>query len=315
MSTATKAPLVVTPGEVSRLAQSTKVAFLDASWHMPNSPRNAAKEFLEKHIAGAQFFDLDAVASSDKLGLKHMMPTGDIFVSALRSLGISPDTHVILYDTVGVFSSPRALFTFRSLGYSQSSVLDGGLIRWEQEGLAVADGQPAEITSRSEYPTPALQEDSIQSYEQIVENSQKDPAQDINARITLDARPRERFLGIDPEPRSGLSSGHMPHSYSLPFSAFLRTNTVVGAKKTYTTLLPPDEVRITLEKALGQTTAQEIIDGKRKATTTCGSGMTAAVLWLGLKTINESISVSLYDESWTGYAMRPQSKIIKERES
>lgn len=84
MSTATKAPLVVTPSEVSRLAQSTKVAFLDASWHMPNSPRNAAKEFLEKHIAGAHFFDLDAVASSDKLGLKHMIPTGDIFVSALR---------------------------------------------------------------------------------------------------------------------------------------------------------------------------------------------------------------------------------------
>ncbi|KZV77623.1 thiosulfate sulfurtransferase [Peniophora sp. CONT] len=307
-----RTPLVLSPNEVSQLAQSSKVAFLDASWHMPNSPRNAAKEFTEKHITGARFFDLDAVASSHELGLKHMMPSGQVFASALQSLGITPDTHVVLYDTVGVFSSPRALFTFRSLGHTKSSILNGGLIRWEEEGLEVDGGEPAEITATSEYPAPTLQENSIQSYEQIVENSKADPAQDADASLVLDARPRGRFLGTDPEPRPGISSGHMPHALSLPFNAFVKANTIFGSDKSYTTLLSPEEIRGVLEKTFGQSGAQEIMEGKRKITTTCGSGMTAAVLWLGLKTVNEGIPISLYDESWTGYAMREKSKIIKE---
>ncbi len=105
-----------------------------------------------------------------------------------------------------------------------------------------------------------------------------------------------RYTGSDPEPRPGLSSGHMPHSFSLPFNAFLQTNTIPHSPRTFTTFLRPSELRQKLEDAVGTEYAQLIIEGKRGVTTTCGSGMTAGVLWLGLKLIEESTSVALYDE-------------------
>jgi thiosulfate/3-mercaptopyruvate sulfurtransferase len=105
-----------------------------------------------------------------------------------------------------------------------------------------------------------------------------------------------RFIGLDPEPRVGLSSGHIPHSFSLPFNAFLQTNPTPNSEKTFTTFLSPNELRRKLVGAVGTEYARLILEGKRGVTTTCGSGMTAGVLWLGLKLINESTSVSLYDE-------------------
>lgn len=130
----------------------------------------------------------------------------------------------------------------------------------------------------------------VAGYEQIVENSKMEPAQETDARLVLDARSRgrcvdddpmsslgigahvlySRFLGTDPEPRPGLSSGHMPYSLSLPFSAFLKTNTISGSDKTYTTLLPPEEIRFVIEENLGRSIAQQILEGKRKITATCG---------------------------------------------
>jgi thiosulfate/3-mercaptopyruvate sulfurtransferase len=105
-----------------------------------------------------------------------------------------------------------------------------------------------------------------------------------------------RFIGLDPEPRVGLSSGHIPHSFSLPFNAFLQTNPIPNSEKTFTTFLSPNELRRKLVGAVGTEYARLILEGKRGVTATCGSGMTAGVLWLGLKLINESTSVSLYDE-------------------
>ena len=139
------------------------------------------------------------------------------------------------------------------------------------------------------------------------------------------------YLGTDPEPRASLSSGHIPRSFSLPFNHFLRTNTVPGSGASYTTYLSPSELRQKLVDSIGEANAQAIIEGKRSVITTCGSGMTAGVIWLGLKLINEFSSVSLYDEvrclyssfmsvrltsfiicqSWTGYASRKESKIDK----
>jgi len=127
----------------------------------------------------------------------------------------------------------------------------------------------------------------------------------------LDARSHGRYTGSDPEPRPGLSSGHIPHSFSLPFNAFLQTNTVPNSGKIFTTFLPPNELRRKLADAVGAEYAQLIVQGQRSVTTTCGSGMTAGILWLGLKLVEESTPVALYDESWAGYASRPQSKIDK----
>ncbi|KAA1468594.1 thiosulfate sulfurtransferase [Dentipellis sp. KUC8613] len=306
----TKAPLLVTPQELSQLARSTDVAILDASWHMPNSPRNAQNEFAATRIPGARFFDLDQVASPNELGLKHMMPSPQIFSEALAKLGIRPSSHVVLYDSQGIFSSPRALFTFRALGHENSSVLNGGLPRWQTEGLPTDSGPLADV-EKSTYPLPTLNDDAVRSYSQVVDNSAHDLSAQPIAELVLDARSRGRYTGEDPEPRPGLSSGHIPNSFSLPFNVFLAANTVPNSTAKYTTFLPPDELRKALVDAVGPEYAQQILEGKRKVISSCGSGMTAGVLWLGLKIISESTKVAIYDESWTGYASRAESKIDK----
>jgi len=227
------------------------------------------------------------------------------------SFSLNPvgEINIHRYDTHGVFSAPRALFMFRSFGHEQSSVLDGGLPRWEFEGLPTESGPVAEIP-RTEYPAPTLASENIRNYEQMVSNAAKELSDPL-AEIVLDARAHGRYTGADPEPR-GLPSGHMPHSLSLPFNAFLQNNSVhhhSGA--TFTTYLPPKELQRKLEDAVGTEYTRLILEGQRRVTTTCGSGMTAGILWLGLKLINETTPVALYDESWMGYASRPQSKIDK----
>jgi thiosulfate/3-mercaptopyruvate sulfurtransferase len=144
----------------------------------------------------------------------------------------------------------------------------------------------------------------------MVSNAAKELSDPL-AEIVLDARAHGRYTGADPEPR-GLPSGHMPHSFSLPFSAFLQKNSGHHSGATFSTFLPPRELHRKLEDAVGTENAGLILDGQRRVTTTCGSGMTAGILWLGLKLINETTPVALYDESWMGYASRPQSKIDKD---
>lgn len=144
----------------------------------------------------------------------------------------------------------------------------------------------------------------------MVANSLQDPASDLAVELVLDARSRGRFLGTDPEPRPGLSSGHIPHSFSLPFNTFLETHTVPNSSTQYTTFLSEPKLRQALIDAIGAEQAELVITGKRSITTSCGSGMTAGVLWLGLKLLGAA-DVALYDESWTGYASRAESRIEK----
>ncbi|KAI9460256.1 Rhodanese-like domain-containing protein [Lactarius psammicola] len=304
-----KAPLLVSPRALQELRSSTNadVKILDASWSMPNVPRNPSKEFVEKHIPGARYLDLDEVATPSELGLKHMMPSAQVFSEALENFGITPTSHVVLYDSQGVFSAPRALFMFRSFGHNNSSVLDGGLPGWETEGLPTETGH-AEKTFKSSYPVPDFASKNVRSYEQMTSNAGKQLSDPL-AEIVLDARSLGRYTGSEPEPRPGLPSGHIPNSFSLPFGAFLQTNTIPRSDKTFTTFLAPNDLRRKLVEAVGTEHAQLILEGKRGVSTTCGSGMTAGILWLGLKLIEESAVISLYDESWTGYALRPESRI------
>ncbi|KAF5377553.1 hypothetical protein D9615_005200 [Tricholomella constricta] len=302
------APFLLTPQQVHTLIEKEKVSLLDVSWFMPNSPRQPRQEFISKRIPGAQFLDLDDVASIHELGLKHMMPQQRAFADACEKFGIKTDSHVVIYDTHGIFSSPRALFMFRSFGHHRSSVLDGGLPAWLAEGLPMESGSPSPVQT-TEYPTPTIQTKSLRSYEQIVANSTLDPSVNPNADLVLDARPRRRYLGTDPEPRPGLSSGHIPHSLSLPFNVFLRQNLGLDGT-TFTTFLPQADIRRVLEDAVGPERAELITNGVLSVTTSCGSGMTAGILWLGLKLLGVE-KISLYDESWTGYAMRPTSRIEK----
>ncbi|KAH7921144.1 Rhodanese-like protein [Leucogyrophana mollusca] len=309
------APLLLSPSDLRGLLPSRgdstpdTVRILDASWVMPNSPRRPHEEFQKKRISGASFLDLDDVASPHELGLKHMMPTEEVFAHACEKFGISPSSHVVIYDSHGVFSSPRALFMFRAFGHTNSSILDGGLPRWEAEGFPVEAEPPVDARSSS-YPTPVFDKETIRSYEQVVSNSSPDPLSDPVIELVVDARSHGRYLGTDPEPRPGMSSGHIPHSFSLPFNKFLRTHTAPNSLTQYTTFLPVPELRQALVDAVGTEQADLVIQGKRSITTSCGSGMTAGILWLGLKLL-EAPRVALYDESWTGYASRASSKIEK----
>ncbi|KAF8845407.1 Rhodanese-like protein [Paxillus ammoniavirescens] len=310
MSTTVATPYLLSPSQLrDEISSGDGVSVLDASWFMPNSPRKPLQEFQEKRIPGAQFLDLDEVASPHELGLKHMMPSERVFADACERLGIEPNSHVVIYDTHGVFSSPRALFMFRAFGHQKSSILDGGLPRWEAEGFASVGTPPIEGKG-STYPTPVLNRGTVRSYEQVVANSLPDPAKEPSVELVVDARSRGRFQGTDPEPRPGLSSGHIPHSFSLPFNTFLRAHTISNASTQYTTFLPELELRQALVHAIGADQAELVITGKRSITTSCGSGMTAGVLWLGLKLLGAP-DVALYDESWTGYATRAESRIEK----
>ncbi|KAI0762772.1 Rhodanese-like protein [Fomes fomentarius] len=316
-----KCPLVITPAQLHNLKASSSdsdLVVVDASWHMPNSTRNAAKEYRALRIPSARGLDIDAVASSHPLGLSHMLPDPKVFAEACSNLGISPNTHVVFYDTHGVFSSPRALYMFRAFGHERSSVLDGGLPAWYAHGGQTESGDPPEVTP-AQYPSSSLKQDVVKDYNQMSSNLQFDPAKDPKAFYVLDARSRGRFLGTDPEPRAGLSSGHMPHSISLPFNVFLETHEIpadLAAKvadklpTTYTRLRPTRSILSALLETLGIDRAKEVLEDQRQVVTSCGSGMTAGVLWLGLKLLGVE-RVALYDESWTGYAMRPSSKIVK----
>jgi len=170
--------LLVDPGQCIDLRNTEKdVVFLDASWFMPNSPRNGQAEYLKERIPGAQFLDLDEVASPHPLGLKHMMPDPQAFAKAcgknVRDVawkvtyililqgqyGITHSTHVVIYDTHGIFSSPRALFMFRAFGHDRSSVLNGGLPRWKDEGLKIETGKPQQHSTM--YSIPNFDQQSI----------------------------------------------------------------------------------------------------------------------------------------------------------
>ncbi|KAJ8508080.1 hypothetical protein ONZ45_g9606 [Pleurotus djamor] len=290
MSTSAAAPYLLAPQEAKQLLSLNQVKLLDATWFMPNLPRKARDEFVKQRVPGSQFLDLDEVASPNELGLKHMMPSASVFAQACEAFGITPSSHVIIYDGHGVFSAPRALFMFRSFGHMNSSIINGGLPRWKAEGLPTEGGQPIP-PAQSTYPVPSLDSSVVQSYEQMVANSQ---SSSTDAAFVLDARSHERYLGTAPEPRPGLSSGHIPGSHSLPFTLFLQKHKAPSGDE-YTTLLPAPELRRALVEAVGLTAAEQIIEGRKPVITSCGSGMTAGVLWLGLQILGVK-NVKLYDE-------------------
>ncbi|OCF37254.1 thiosulfate/3-mercaptopyruvate sulfurtransferase [Kwoniella heveanensis BCC8398] len=317
-SVARRVPLLISPKEYKELPRATTLP-LDVSWHMPNSPRSAIAEYLSgPRMPGAKRFDLDEVADlaleSNPHGLGHMLPTKEVFIEAARKLGIQDDTHVVLYDTIGIFSSPRAAYTFKTFGHDKVSVLNGGLPRWIAEGGEVETGEVQQSGAiESEYKGgQGPKRDWVRSYEQIVENSEKNPS-DTSFEVVLDHRPLARFTGEAPEPRPGLSSGHIPNSSPLPFLSYLNP---ADDKKPYTSFKSLDELKKVLVDGVGgEDKFRELLQKDQGVVFTCGSGMTAAIGWLANELLREkegkAFKTALYDESWTGYALRQESKIVK----
>jgi len=269
-------PLVSTEWLAARLGQAG-VRAVDASWHMPASGRDARAEYLEAHIPGAVFFDLDAV-SDPASPLPHMLPAPGAFAAAMRALGLSSSDMLVVYDASGInLSAPRAWWTFRVMGHERVAVMDGGLGRWRQEGRPLESG-PVELPEGNF--TATLDQARVRSAEQV--------AASLAARNeqVVDARSRGRFEGTAPEPRPGLRGGHIPGSRNLPFQELVRED---GSMR------PAAELEARFRKAG--------IDPERPVVASCGSGVTAAALLHALEVAGFP-GGALYDGSWTEWGGR-----------
>ncbi len=272
--------VLVSAGWLAERLGAPDLKIVDGSWHMPAANRDAEAEFRTAHIPGAVFLDIDAV-SDHATGLPHMLPAPADFEAAVGALGISNADQVVVYDTAGIFSAPRVWWMFRAMGHDNVAVLDGGLPAWQAEDRPVETGDanpaPAAFTAR---PRPELVTDL---------DALRTTLADGTARV-LDARPAPRFDGKAPEPRPGLRSGHMPGAANIPFTDVLSGNR----------LAPPDALE-DIFKAKGVTPGTS-------AVTTCGSGVTAAILSLALARIGLGPS-SLYDGSWAEWGGRDDTPV------
>ena len=272
-SRAPKAPGAVVSTEWLA-AHLDDVCIVDGTWHMPQLQRDPRREFEEAHIPGATFFDIDGIADRNT-SLPHMLPGAPQFASQVGALGISNADLVVVYDLRGVVSAARVWWTFRAMGHDRVAVLDGGLRKWRAEGRPVESG-PAKTASRRF--RARLRRELVRGLQQVRRNIYS------RAEQTLDARSHGRFAGTEPEPRAGLRGGHIPGSLNLPYDMLYRPDA---------TLLPPEELR--------QAFAAAGVDLGKPVVTTCGSGITASVLALGLHVVGHK-KVAVYDGSWTEWA-------------
>ena len=270
MSEPAKNWIVETDWLESHLA-SPDLIVLDGSWHLPTEKRDASAEYLEEHIPGALFFDIDYF-SDEKSDLPHMLPSTVKFASRMKKMGIGDGARIVVYDTSGIFSAARVWWTFRAMGHRDVAVLNGGLRKWKAEGRPLEDGMAPRRTER--HYTPLQNAEIIRDVDDMKALIKKPGAQ------IVDARPAGRFEGRDPEPRPGLRSGHIPGSKSVPSQSLLRLDG---------TLKSPAELEA-LFKAVG-------IDPKKPVVTTCGSGVTASMLTLALAVIGQT-NAAVYDGSW-----------------
>ncbi|KAJ1728405.1 hypothetical protein LPJ61_004047 [Coemansia biformis] len=279
------------------------VKVLDCSWHLPFLSRSAKGEFADAHIPGAQFFDIDTIKDYTKADLPHMLPPPELFGASMDKFGIGSDDHVVVYDTAGVGPACRVYWTFHAMGHERVSVLDGGLPAWVAQKYATEAGETQATQNKEKYaarPVGALVEDYTGIVRTIGELRTSSGARGTQI---VDARPRDRFTGKAPEFRPGLSSGHMPHAISVPFTEV--TEAADPASPQVQVLKSPAGIRKVFEEAG--------VDLGRPIVASCGSGVTASVLYFAL--LNAGVdrgNLAVYDGSWTEYALNPYSEIIKD---
>jgi len=250
---------------------------LDASTYLPGVDRDGRTEYDAVHIPGARFFDIDDV-SDGRSDLPHMVPPIEKFMSRVRALGVGDGHQIVVYDGSGLFSAARVWWLFRLMGQNNIAVLDGGLPKWIAEGREVEDLAPV---IRDRHMTVRFQNQMVRDVTQVSSASKLGTSQ------IVDARAAGRFRGEAPEPREGLRAGHIPNSRNVPFTDLLNDDK---------TMKTPDQTRGIFESAG--------VDLKRPIITTCGSGVTAAVLGLALERMGYDMW-SLYDGSWAEWGMFP----------
>jgi len=239
--------------------------------------------YRSQHIPGAVFFDMDEL-SDHSTPLPHMLPTSEAFAENMATLGIGDGMQIVVYEQEGVFSAPRAWWMLRTFGAERVFLLDGGLQAWIAAGLPVESG--AVTRSRADFHA-RLNAEAVKDFAHL------EQAIAQHGQI-LDARSAGRFTGAAPEPRPGLSSGHMPGATNVPFTELARDGK----------LKPAEDLR--------EYFAAKSVDLEQPITTTCGSGVTAAVIALALE-VAGATKVGLYDGSWAEYAQRPEAEIVKDK--
>lgn len=256
---------------------------IDASWYMPDSGRDAKAEYSSAHIPGARFFDIDEIADQ-RSSLPHMAPTPEKFVSRMRAMGIGDGHQIVVYDGAGIFSAARVWWTFRLMGKRDVAVLDGGFPKWRAEGRPTEDMPPV---LRDRHITVSRQAPLLRDVTQVAAASK------LGDHEIIDARSAGRFSGAEAEPRPGLRQGHIPGSKNLPFDR----------------LFAPDGTMKTAD-ALRATFAAAGVHLAKPAITTCGSGVTAAIINLALERIGK-FDHALYDGSWSEWGMYNDLKVEK----
>jgi thiosulfate/3-mercaptopyruvate sulfurtransferase len=269
MPLTTESPLVSTDWLAAHL-DAPDVRIIDASWYLPSAQRDPRAEYERGHIPGAMFFDIDEIADTTS-PYPHMLPAPEKFSSRVRNMGIGDGTRVVVYDGAGIFSAPRVWWMFRVMGFNDVVVLDGGLKKWKAENRPLSDEHPRpsprHFTARRCAPL-------IRDRAAMLHNL------DTCAEQVIDARSGGRFRATEAEPRPGLAGGHIPGSSNLPSSQLVNPD---GTLKSHNEL-----VRLFDDAG---------IDLKRPVIATCGSGVSACILALGLAVLGRD-QTAIYDGSW-----------------
>jgi len=268
---------LVSTGWLADHFKSPDLRILDGTWFLPGMGRDARSEYEATHIPGARFFDIDDV-SDHRSDLPHMVPPVEKFMSRMRALGVGDGHQIVVYDAVGLFSAARVWWLFKLMGQDNIAVLDGGLPKWLAEDRPTEDMPPI---IRDRHMTVRRQNHMVKDVTQVA------AAAKLNDHTILDARAADRFRGEAPEPREGLRSGHIPGSHSVPFTALLNADG---------TMKDADGLRAQFDAA-GADLSKPVI-------TSCGSGVTAAVINLALTRIGKT-DHALYDGSWAEWGAFP----------